>query len=525
MSQNCRNIVPYSEFLTAEDDTTRIITPYLDVSPLCATLGPQGQIEDLELSFVVYKHISSALACLEENGILHNDVNENTILLGYQNGRYTAHLTGFSEYTVAGTNSRKGLRQDVADLAMTIKKMLPIFESRPSCDPQFRSLLSQAIEGQISASETCVGLEAMMPGYEQAPFQISAVSKTMTIRRLVDENGTEAVRLLDFLRIVLHHIPKHLKSTELAVQKVIRKEDLIQLDGEIYCSLHDADKLLHHLHRNGHTSLLGLTPPRQPEACWYETQHIVDLLISYHEPTGMVNVTQLLNIFNTKNIQCLLESLKPTIREIRGSPQWEGYYMDRLSMAKVLQLLSVRTHQYPWNFRKHTLPPGASFGEDSEDMIAVVTDEMIGHILVNQDGVKWHSKIMTLGTAMKECADHGLFVAHDTLHRVTSEFPHSNWTSFYSDDDIMRLFDHADESDYPTAATSHASFQSQETLCFTPRKNKTGPSNVPILPWQRMVPPREEITPVEKVKEWIRVGPDILPTSFKKRKSSSSGGS
>jgi hypothetical protein len=207
--------------------------------------GPDGQIHDIEMAFLIYKQIAGALTCLKDHGVIHNDVSEQTILVEVQHGRYTSYLTGFSEYGMAEPTENEPFHCDLSNLTSTVEKILPELNGKPCCDPELRSLMLKTHEGQISAKELCAALDDFAPGFERVHFQTSLVSRQVSIERVVDDNGTEAIRLADFLRIILHQSPKYLKEVELAIKKVIRTEHLVQLDKGTYCSLHDAEKLLH----------------------------------------------------------------------------------------------------------------------------------------------------------------------------------------------------------------------------------------------------------------------------------------
>jgi hypothetical protein len=220
--------------------------------------------------------------------------------------------------------------------------------------------MAQVFVSKITAHEINVRLQAMSPGYEHPPFEKSAISKKMKIKRIVDENNAEAVRLTDFLRIILHHSPRHTKATELAIQKVIRQKDLIHLQDDIYCSLHDAERLLHYLSKNNHFVLLDLTPPKHNSACWYETEHNVDVPIIYHAPNGMVNVTQIFNLFDNMDVGELFGKLiARCCREVLGSSEWEGHYIDKVTMRYVFEQLHLDTRSMDpavLDLRKENLP-------------------------------------------------------------------------------------------------------------------------------------------------------------------------
>lgn len=238
----------YNDFVRTETDI-KIITPRLSALTLCNFLGPKGQNHNLEMAFLIYKQMAGTLAYLKDDGVIHNDVNENTILVELQDGRYTAYLTGFSEYSMAEPTDDEAFRRDLSNLTSTVAKLLPALNGLPCCDPELRALMLQTHEGRISVKELCTSLNTFSSGFERAHFQTSLISREMSISRVVDDNGTEAVRLLDFLRIILHQSPKYVTEVELAIKKVIRKESLFQLqrdnEEETYCSLHDAEKLLH----------------------------------------------------------------------------------------------------------------------------------------------------------------------------------------------------------------------------------------------------------------------------------------
>jgi serine/threonine protein kinase len=246
--QDHNHIAFYKEWVDT-DAGARIITPLLDAVPLYEFLAPWGRVHDIEMAFLIYKQIAGALASLKDRGVVHNDISESTILVEFQNGQYTSYLTGFSEYSTADPTANEAFRRDLSNLTSTVEKMLPVINGLPCCDPGLRSLMLQTHNGQISVKELCAALDALAPAFERAHFQTSLVSREMSINRIVDDNGTEAVQLLDFLRIILHQSPKYLKQVEFAIKRVIRKEHLFQLGRnhkeETYCSLHDAEKLLH----------------------------------------------------------------------------------------------------------------------------------------------------------------------------------------------------------------------------------------------------------------------------------------
>lgn len=229
--------------------------------------------------------------------------------------------------------------------------------------------------------------------------------------------------------------------------------------------------------------------------------------ISYHKPTGMVNITQILNLLDTKIIS---KMGKVSVQEARGSPQWEGYYIDIDSATKIMLQHSIYTDHNTWNSNKQATSPSESFGNTKEQSIAVVTDEMIGHMLVDRQlgSVVWNGRELTVERAKEVCAKHHLIVAYNTLDN--SECSESTWTSSCPDEDILRLLEHSDQS----VAASHNSSKTNGTNRFVKRKRQR--ANIPELPQQR--PPRvAQILPDEKVKQWIAEGPDIRPSRFSKR--------
>jgi hypothetical protein len=197
------------------------------------------------MAFVIYRQMTDALAWLKDRVVVHNEVNTHTILVELKNGRYTSYLTGFSEHTLVNPAETELYNCDLSSLTLTIEKMLPTLDRAPCCDPDLRALMLRTHENQITAEELAAALNSLAPNFERSYFQGAPFTREMSIKRVVDDDGTEAIRLLDFLRIVLHQSARYLKQAELAVRKVIRNEHLFQLEGETYCSLHDTEKLLH----------------------------------------------------------------------------------------------------------------------------------------------------------------------------------------------------------------------------------------------------------------------------------------
>jgi hypothetical protein len=242
----------------------------------------------------------------------------------------------------------------------------------------------------------------------------------------------------------------------------------------------------------------------------------------------MVNITQILNLFDTKDVRTALAQFDTlSYREIRGSPQWDGSYIHRSVLGEVLSHLSLQMKHYSWDDNKASHPVAQFFSE--EHSVSIATEEMIGLILFNPQSrtITWGPRTLTLQEAIRECENHGLLMARDTLIRVASRSSESS-SMHYTDDDIMNLFEQSDDSDFPTEATSHNSFQSQETVKFIPKRKKgkaPDVNDVPVLPQRKGKVEERDIvskTPVEKVEEWIKVGEDIKPTRFTRGQASRS---
>ncbi len=119
---------------------------------------------------------------------------------------------------------------------------------------------------------------------------------------------------------------------------------------------------------------------------------------------------------------------------------------------------------------------------------------------------------MTAEAALKICGDHGLIIAQEALGRATKCSSNPFWASSYTNNDILGLFDFSDDSECPTTATSHNSFQRTDNQSGFVFKRSKSNSNVPILPEQ------QGMTAVEKVKWWnvpeLRVTRNFPTTIF-----------
>lgn len=459
----------------------------------------------IELSFLVFKQIARTLEALEKHGVAHHDISEYTIIIQHVSGRYKAYLTGFSESRIEKGHTH-GFRYDLSCLASTVMGTLPTYDGRLCCEPTFRSLLSRSIQKDISVSQACLLVEDISAGFAGCPFKTSWVTKEMSIKRIVDENDVEGLRLLDFLRIVLHHNASDVKSMENLIKRVIRKERLFQLGSEIYCYLEDAQRLLHHVENERSSLILDLCPPRHREACWYETKHQIDVPVSYHEPSQMVNITQVLNLFNNEDTRNCVENILPTVQELRGSQQWEGHYIDVKSMDQVLERLDLKMGGA---LEELSVSPCAFHDNDSNHFLIVATQEMIGFIFLNRDGknVKWNGREQTIDDAVKACEEHGLFIAQRAICEGVRAEP--EWTSCYNSEQIMNLFDGEPQSE----ATEHNSFTVSASSQFVLKKRKAR-EEVPTLPLPRE-PSVGQATGREKCESWIEVSDNIRPTRFK----------
>ncbi|KAF4634804.1 hypothetical protein G7Y89_g3298 [Cudoniella acicularis] len=507
------NIVAYLAGISFQNDF-RIITPYIDGLFLAHFLEMRGSKRKIELSFVVFKDISSALSFLEKEGLVHNDINEHTIIVKHRPAPFVAFLTGFSEVTKVDKPKlfRTGFLRDVMSLGAQVERALPVTdEGQSCCDPEFRSILIQASSSRTPASIIERKLDCMAQGYREPPWVAMTISKQMTVNRYVDQNGTEAVRLLDFLRIVLHLSPQNIKDTDIWIQKVLHPEKFVLLDGEPYCLLEEAEKLFYH---KPELIIPNFEPPSLRKASWYDTKHRVEFEITYHKPSRMVNITQILNLFDHNVLEEYLGNLTPVVQEIRGAPSLEGYYIDPTTFEIIVKLLGLHVNSKKLEDLKRE-PFEPIFLDQDNDWIAIATHEMIDLILVNRDGrtVQWNDKIMTIETAINVCDEHGLVLARRKLLQVNGA-SEPNWTAFKNDEEIIQLFE---GDSRPTSITSHASFydgDEDKALGFRFKKMR---SNIPmpILP-RRLPSTSPRVLPAEKCREWfdkVEKG-DMVRTKF-----------
>jgi hypothetical protein len=126
--------------------------------------------------------------------------------------------------------------------------------------------------------------------------------------------------------------------------------------------------------------------------------------------------------------------------------------------------------------------PGIFPSINAETSLVIATPEMIGFILVNEDGrtVKWDGKSKLVGAAVQDCENHGLVTAKGILQAI--EVPlRQDWTTHYNGERIISLFN---QSEIPTEATSHNSFYPREDNSPV-LKNRKSFIDVPILPQYR----------------------------------------
>ena len=447
----------------------KIITPYL---------VDAERLIDLELtvgeSFLVWKSMLRVLEVLKKNNIVHNDISANTILIQRcGSDPITAYLTGFSEaFFFSPEPGQPDFLHDLSQLASVIQGKVTQ-NGKVRCDPLFRLLLSDTLEKRISASQAYEGLEKIAPNYQCCPFKNLRISWEIQIHRMVDENEVEAVKLLDFLRIVLNYDRKNRESTEALIRSTIPRKSLFELGGDIYCYLIDVQMLLHSL-RISH--VLDLDPPKHQEPCWYKTKHTISLSVTFHEPSQMVNVTQVLDMFDDKNASSSIQEISPIIQEVHGAPGWEGYYIDKKSFDLVSQRLGLEIYQNQQTPQKTSELACPFYNNNLHNSVIVAAEDMVGLIFLNRDGkgLKWHSnmEITDIAAAARECEEHGLFDAQKAILQQTDSTP--NWASFYNTAQILSLFD-----EDCSLATEHASFVFPDTTGFRPRKRKA--DNVPTL--------------------------------------------
>ena len=223
---------------------------------------------DIVRLFSIYREVVNVLRTLEQSRVVHHDINGDTTLIDDTN-HDKVYVTGFSESRGATSPSDAGFRQDLSDLTRVIRGKLQIYNHMPTCDPGLHTFMSRVIQAELPTSEVGIRLQEFADSYDVALFRRMYITKKMVMHRVLDPEDTEAIRLIDFLRAVLPSDRSNAKKAQLIVQKVIRKEHLFELDGEIYCFLEDAEKLQHILRRNDINIFIDLTSPKTREARWY----------------------------------------------------------------------------------------------------------------------------------------------------------------------------------------------------------------------------------------------------------------
>ena len=91
---------------------------------------------------------------------------------------------------------------------------------------------------------------------------------------------------------------------------------------------------------------------------------------------------------------------------MRGSPNWEGYYIDEKSFHQVSRRLGLKYHQNQQNSQK-TSELSCTFSNNNiDDSVIVAAEDVLSLMFLNRDGkgVKWLSdmKVIDIATAAKE---------------------------------------------------------------------------------------------------------------------------
>ena len=116
----------------------------------------------------------------------------------------------------------------------------------------------------------------------------------------------------------------------------------------------------------------------------------------------MVNITQILNLFETTTVHKILGQLDSSpFREVRGSKQWDGYYIHRSALGDILSHPSIQVNRYLWDNNTQCRPIDQFFG--GEHIISIASDEMLSLILFNKLDVNvlWSSRTLTVSVFLK----------------------------------------------------------------------------------------------------------------------------
>jgi hypothetical protein len=229
-------------------------------------------------------------------------------------------------------------------------------------------------------------------------------------------------------------------------------------------------------------------------------------------PSGMVNVTQVLNILDDEAVHECLQGILPEFQEVCGVDQWEGYYIDKKSIDVVLDRLNKDVDGSSISSLQGPLLPNAFSENDPKSFVIIASREMVGLIFLARFGktVQWNRKAQSVESAIIECEQHGLSIASKALQTYTPT--DLDWTSHYKNADIMSLFD---EGECPSEATEHNSFYDPHES-FGPKMRKRKGRDVPILPQAKK--PTEITAGAVKTEAWVKeVTADIRPTRFSRK--------
>lgn len=407
-----------------------------------------------------FSQLLNALDFLKDKEILHQDIRPRTILVIEDRfwEPFCLKVTGFSE----SERATQGFHRDASDLCSTMRACMeepldrhvirqlygPELEDksiRRPHDPALKELFSRGGEN-LCSSALRKHAQEILPGGSLQPFGFVSVVRTVDFpTRIYGKH--EWFQFLYMIRDALACYPSHHDAIRQIVKETLfHDESNGKRPGE--CTRREAQIFRHRLKslwRNGpsmRTANWDLGDMRTPGVGEISNSTTAAYDVSYHKPSRMYNVTQLLNVCDGDDTATCLSWFKSReasaeIRELRGTPEWEGFYIDEqhfLQLAAKLGLKILHDEDEP---KTQATPFGLP---DLGPSITLATREVFATpvYLKGTGKVCWGLKSHSIQEAAAVCKEHHLRTMHDTIQDLETR-PSPHWATFWPNTKIVDL--------------------------------------------------------------------------------------
>lgn len=422
------------------------------------------------------------LKIFHDHGVLHNDVCSRTILVHTLNlNGVDVLLTGFSRCSrkdqLVETSHPSGPERDCLAAFKVARHCLGhITEGTASMGhPWLDNLIEKSDDADwaYSVTEVCEQLD-LKPGdcdLGSRPWKPVVIDRNFNVG-IKEIKGEIHVNRKDLFDLLYPRGAQDHPSTAREIRSVLR---LLLSNSNEYVSRKECKEMYHLLHDGTLFSMISLLKSLRKRKSQPDPGTCLSISnsfsITYHRPSCMFNITQLLDIATTAAAEHCTHDItfKPKIQEVRGHEIYDGHYVEESLLANLLERLDL-TISTPI-VETRTWSRLENFSENpTEENIVLVNPEVMGYAALSRTTrqITWNGQTWDSDTLPNEQMQ---------SWRPIMDAPSLKRSRHWSEFEVRAT----DPSEPTMTATRHASFHdsSEDHFRFryrSPDTERFGPS-------------------------------------------------